>query len=242
MKKLFYPLLFLSGAFGAEYLAKVEPLFKYPIAAAVAGQVILADENEEGKVSDKVIIRLDDRIDRVNLTVAQETYKNLKEIYETKLSMYEKIAAMTTKSQTEKDTEKINLLTAKNSMESARYQMESLTDIINKKQLSAQGLYVYDISVIEGNYVAPGTKLAELHDTSGSRLVIYVSRQELDTIEHAAVIVDGKADTYRIDKIWRETDAEYISSYRVELVGPAPKTFSQIAKIDIIPSKEDRKK
>ena len=240
MKKLLLALLLLSGVSGAEYLAKTEPLFKYPIAAAVSGQVMLADENEEGKISDKIIVRIDDRIDRINYAVAQESYKNLKEIYETKRSMYEKIAAMTTKSQTEKDTEKINLLTAKNSMESARYQMENLADIINKKQLSAQGLYVYDIAVIEGNYVAPGTKIAELHDVSGSRLVIFVSRQVLDSLDNATVIVDGKADTYRIDKVWRETDAEFISSYRVELVGPAPKTFSQIAKIEIIPNKQDK--
>ena len=240
MKKLLLALSLLSGVSGAEYLAKTEPLFKYSIAAAVSGQVMLADENEEGKISDKIIVRIDDRIDRINHAVAQESYKNLKEIYETKRSMYEKIAAMTTKSQTEKDTEKISLLTAKNSMESARYQMENLADIINKKQLSAQGLYVYDIAVIEGNNVAPGTKIAELHDVSGSRLVIFVSRQVLDMLDNATIIVDGKADAYRIDKVWRETDAEFISSYRVELVGPAPKTFSQIAKIEIIPNKQDK--
>lgn len=223
------------------YYAKVEPLFKYTVAAAVAGQVILADESLEGQVTDKTIIRLDDALDKVNYEVARESYQNLKDIYETKLGIYKKILKMSTKSQNEKDTEKIALLNAKNSMESARLQMESARDSLKKKTITGDNLYVYDVSVNEEQYVAPGTKLAELHDVSASRLVIFVSRDEIEGLNDAQIIVDGKAGEYRIDKTWDTADAEYISSYRVELVGPAPKTFSGLAKVEILQPKEETK-
>ncbi len=241
MNKVF-TLLSLAGILSAQvYYAKVEPLFKYTVAAAVAGQVVLADESLEGKVTDKTIIRLDDALDKVNYEVAKESYQNLKDIYETKRGIYEKIIKMSTKSQNEKDTEKIALLNAKNSMESARLQMESARDSLRKKTIKGDNLYVYDVSVNEEQYVAPGTKLAELHDVSASRLVIFVSRDEIEGLTDERIIVDGKAGLYRIDKKWDTADAEYISSYRVELVGPAPTTFSGLAKVEILKPKEETK-
>jgi hypothetical protein len=232
--------LLLAGVMQAQvYYAKVEPLFKYTVAAAVAGQVVLADENEEGKVSSKTIIQLDDALDRINYEVAKENHKNLGETYETKRAIYEKIAAMSTKSQIEKDTEKIALLAARNAQESARYQMEAIRDMIGKKRVDAKGLYVYTIAVNEKEYVAPGTRLAELHDTSGSRLVIFVTKEEIDTLTDDAIAVNGQTGLYRIDKKWRITDAEFISGYRVELTGPAPETFSEVVKIEILTNQQD---
>ena len=241
MKKVLTFFTFAGLLSAQVYYAKVEPLFKYTIAAAVSGQVVLADESLEGKVTDKTIIRLDDALDKVNYDVAKESYKNLKDIYETKRDIYEKIVRMSTKSQNEKDTEKIALLTAKNNMESARLQMESARDSLRKKTVAGDNLYVYDVSVNEGQYVSPGTKLAELHDVSGSRLVIFVTRDEIAGLTDEQIIVDGKAGEYRIDKKWETADAEYISSYRVELTGPAPKTFSGLAKVEIMKPKQETK-
>ena len=231
-----------AGVLSAQvYYAKVEPLFRYTVAAATAGQVVFADESLEGQVTDKTIIRLDDALDQVDFDVARESYKNLKETYETKRGIYEKIVKMSTKSQIEKDNEKIALLAAKNSMESARLQMENAKDRLKKKTIRGDKLYVYDVSVNEGQYVSPGVKLAELHDTSGSRLVIFVSRDEIEGLTDEQIIVDGKEGLYRIDKKWDTADAEYISSYRVELVGPAPRTFSGLAKIEIMKPKQETK-
>jgi len=235
-------LLLLSGALCAQvYYAKVEPLFKYTIAAAVAGEVTLADEKEEGKISSKTIIQIDDALERINYDVAKESYRNLKETYETKRSIYEKIAAMSTKSQIEKDTEKIALLTARNNMESARYQMESIKDRLDKKRINGNNRYVYDIAVNEGEYVNMGTKLAELHDVSASRIVIFVNKDEIDTISDDNVAVNGQVGLYKIDKKWRVTDSEFISSYRVELTGPAPEKFSGLVKVEILTNKQDEK-
>jgi len=234
--------LALAGMLSAQvYYAKVEPLFKYIIAAAVSGQVVLADESLEGKTTDKTIIRLDNALDKVDYEVAGESYKNLKDIYETKRSIYEKIVKMSTKSQIEKDNEKIALLGAKNSMESARLQMESAKDRLAKKRVTGDNLYVYDVSVNEGQYVSPGTKLAELYDVSASRLVIFVTRDEIEGLSDDNIIVDGKAGVYRIDKKWRSADTEFISSYRVELVGPAPEKFSGLAKVEILKTQQEKR-
>lgn len=231
----------LAGMLSAQvYYAKVEPLFRYTIAASTSGEITLADETREGGVSDQTIIRIDDALDKVNYEIAQESYRNLREIYETKHSVYEKIAAMSTKSQIEKDNEKISLLTAKNTMENARLTMETIKDRLAKKSINAAGLYVYDIFVNEGEYVNPGTKLAELHDISGSRITVFVNKEEINNIKDSTISVNGKMGIYRIDKKLEVADSEFISSYRVELVGPAPKRFSDIAKIEIILNKEEQ--
>jgi len=219
--------------FSQSYYAKVEPLQKYNVVSSVAGEVTFADDSQEGKISKDAIIKIDNDLDLSDYALSKSIYENLKSIYESKLSIYEKIESMSTKSQIEKDNEKIALLNAKNSMLNADLKVKTLKDRLDKKSIKQDGLYVYKINVRKGDFVNPGTKLAELYDTSGSRLVIFADKDDINAIEKKGIIVDGKSGLYKIDKLFKIADSEFISNYRVELVGPAVKKYSDIILVEI---------
>ncbi|MDQ1340474.1 MAG: hypothetical protein QG567_1631 [Campylobacterota bacterium] len=234
MKQIISLLFLFSVVFGGSYYAKIEPIYKYTIASSAAGEIKHANESQEGKIAKDEIIKIDDELDRANYELLKVVYENLKAIYESKLSIYEKIEAMTTKSQIEKENEKITMLTAKNNMLNAKLQLEELEDRLLKKTIRNDGLYIYKIFVKEGDFVNLGAKLVELHDVSASRLVIYVDKDDIDNIKKKKILVNGKPNLYKIDKAFMVADSEFISNYRVELVGPAVKKFSEIAVIEIL--------
>jgi len=112
--------------------------------------------------------------------------------------------------------------------------VELLEDTIAKKRVAAEGLLVYRLLVEKGAYVAMGTPLFEAQDVSRSRLTVFVPKEEMEGLEGSVPAVDGKTGTYAIDKIWNVADKEFVSSYRVELVGPAPERFSEVVKVEFL--------
>lgn len=45
-------------------------------------------------------------------------------------------------------------------------------------------------------------------------------------------ILIGKKSNLKIDKIYKVADSKHISSYKVEIIVPNPKTFSRLVKIE----------
>jgi multidrug resistance efflux pump len=111
--------------------------------------------------------------------------------------------------------------------------IERLKESIAKKSIVVTG-YVGKLTVRKGDYVAPGTPVARIDDTSKAKLVLYVPQKELEGIERKRIYIDGKATDYKVSKVWRVSDEVYVSSYRVEIVIDAPKDyFSKLVQVEL---------
>lgn len=213
---LLTPLLIFAG----EYYGKVEPFKKYTITSKTSGRVAFVNDEVKGRVAaNETVVKLDDEVSKVDYEVAKEVFK----IQE---SQYNRVKSLTTKTKAEKDAEKVNYLNAKKAYIGAKENYEA-------KTLKAKGLYIYDILVEKGGYVSFGTPLFDGYDISKSRITIYLNREDVKDIDKKTIIVDGKADEYKIERVLSVADKQFVSSYKMELVGPKVKRYSEVVKVEI---------
>ena len=85
-----------------------------------------------------------------------------------------------------------------------------------------------------GDFVAPGSPLAQVADVSKAKLVLFLEPDELESIEEKIVYLDGIKTEYKVNKVWKVADEKFISSYRAEIYVSAPKEmFSKLLKVEI---------
>ncbi len=249
MKLLLLFLLSFSYLFSNEYYAKANPFEKFLIKSDVNGKVVFSDEFKEGKNSDgKIIIKIDDYIDTIELNTTKTEISNLKQniqiskkLYDIDKKAYEKIKNLTTYSQTQKDnklikmlTSKANLLNQKTTLAKLNLKIKSLEDKINKKNIKVdKKYYIYKVYPKVGDFVNFGSPLLEIADLSRARLTIFVTLEDLKKLNSAPILIDGKSIKYKIVKILKVADTQNISTYKVELSIPAPLVFSRLVKVDI---------
>ncbi len=261
MKKIFLIFLLISFGFSSVHMAKIEPFEIYSIKSSVSGKVVKSDLSKEGEnVENYEIIKIDSKIDEVNLKSLKiklenlknilhtdiKILKNLKELSRVKKENYERIKDLKTKSKFEKDAKLTDFLLTnnqylnqkekienlKNQIEDIKYNIKRLKDILEKKSVKVSG-YVYKIHVKEGDFAAIGTKLADIADTSKAKIVIYLDKEEIENIENKKIYIDGKETKLKFSKIYKVADPVHISAYRAEIVLKAPKIFSKIVKVEI---------
>jgi multidrug resistance efflux pump len=245
------------------HYAKVEPYDSVILKSAVSGLVVDVDLDAEGtSVTNKRVIHIDDVLDRTNLKdtkqsvklleqmlgINQEIASSLAGMVKRQEGYYNRISKLSTASKTQKDnaygsfsSAKTQYLTIKEKIVSLEkqildmtYKSSQLEDTLHKKSIIPDNKYLYKLSVRKGDYVAPGSALAELHDASRAKLVLFLEPEELKEIESKSIFIDGKHTDFKIDKIWRVADEKFISSYRAEIYIPAPKNeFSKLLKVEI---------
>ena len=232
MKKLVFFIPFIIWA--DVYYAKIEPYKSLIISSEINGKVEFVADNKEGKKYSGILLKIDDSFDKIDLQIAKKNYENLKDIYETKLKIYNKIKSLKTKSQIEKDSEKIQLLSNKINMQNAKLKVEAIKDKIKKKTIFINNKFIYKVFVNKGMYINPGVKIAQVFDTSKSKITIFITKEDLQKIlkKEAKILVEGKED-FKIEKIYPIADSEFVSNYKIELIGKKPKIFSKIVKVEI---------
>jgi len=249
MKILSVILLTLSSLFSYEYYSKTAPYEQFLIKSDISGKVVYSDEFKEGKSGDgSIVIKIDDFIDRVDLNTTKLEIKNLKSIiknskqlYEIDKSAYYKIKNLSTYSKTQKDAKKTkmltsytNLLNQQINLSKLELKLKTLQDKINKKNVKISNkYYIYKVYPKVGDFVNFGSPLIEIADLSQARLKIFVTYEDLQKIKENKILIDGKKIKYKIVKILKIADSKNISGYKVELVIPAPKVFSNLVKIEI---------
>ncbi|WP_200762237.1 hypothetical protein [Nitrosophilus alvini] len=262
MRKLFIFFIVSVYLIAAEHIARIEPYEIYSFKSAVSGKVVFANIDKEGSVATKeAIIKIDSYLDKEQLKKSLNRFKNLEKIYKTnveieknleklakiKKSNFERIKDLKTKSKFEKDLKLAEYIAADNQLLSQRekienlknqiddvlYQIEQLKDSISKKNVTAEGLYIYKIYVKKNDFVNPGAKLFDAADISKGKIIIYLSAEELENIENKKIYINGKETNYKISKIWRVADNVHISAYRAEIVVATPEVFSVLAKVEL---------
>jgi len=262
MKKFLF--LFLPMLLSAQvHYAKLEPFETYIIKSAVSGQVVKADESQEGKLgSENVIVQIDDKVDKAQYKALQQTLTVLKEsldltkemlknseaVFKRDFDYYNRIKDLKTKSKTQKDRIYTSMIASKNQVlnfkqnianlnkqiTDTQTQLVRLKDIIEKKAIKAKNLYIYKVEVKKGNYVNPGSILLKAMDLSKGRLTIYIDADEAKDLSKRRVYINDKPTDYKINKLIRVADETHISAYRAEIIIDNPDNlFSKLLKVEI---------
>ncbi len=254
-------LLFALSLYARMHKVQLQPYEIYSLKAAVAAQVLDSRIDLEGSsVHDSLILHLDDRLDQESLRRLNAKKKNLSQIIATdkeqletlqkiasiKRRDYERIKDLATKSLVEKERRLSDYLGAKRAalaqkaqLQSHRSQLQDIElsiartkDAIQKKRIKVSG-YLYKIYVKKGDFVNPGTLMAQVADTSRAKAVLYLSREELKDLKKKAIYIDGKRTDLRFSKILKIPDTTHLGEYRAELVLPAPKIFGKFITVEI---------
>jgi len=249
--------------FSKVHYAKVEPFDSMTRKSSVSGLVVDVNLDLEGKMLDGTrIIHIDDTLDIVNLESSKKSVHLLQEMLEinqdiaTSLSdtvqrqegYYQRINKLSTASKTQKDNAYSSFTSAKTQylgtkekivnldkqILDMKYKIAQLEDTIAKKTLVLKHKYLYKLMVREGDFVAPGSALAQVMDASSAKLVLFLEPDELKDLDQKIVYLDDKKTEYKVDKVWSVTDEKFISSYRAEIYIDAPQgPFSRLIKVEI---------
>ena len=245
-------LLFLTltiPLFSNEYYSKAEPIWQYSIKSDITGQVIYSDELKEGSyANDSIIIKIDDKIDRLDLNSTQVEYKNTKNLlkiaqkrYDIDLQAYNKIKNLSTYSKTQKDTKLLKMLTSKSTLlnyktnlAKLKLKLGTLKDKINKKNIKISSkYYITKLYVKKGDFVNFGSPLLDIADLSAAKLTIFVTSEDLKKLKNSNILINDKKQKYKIVKILKVADTINLSGYKVELEIAPPKIFSKLVKVEI---------
>lgn len=256
---LFMPLVI----FAKVHYAKVEPYTTVTMKSSVSGLVLHVNLDAEGEMLDGTrIIHLDDTLDSVNLEASKKSATLLTEMLEINKDIatsladnvkrqegyYQRINKLSTASKTQKDNAysaftsaktqylgtKEKIVNLEKQILDMQYKIAQLEDSIAKKSLVLNHQYLYQLMVRKGDFVAPGSALAQVMDTSKAKLVLFLEPDELKDLDQKIVYLDDKKTEYKVAKVWSVTDEKFISSYRAEIYIPAPKeSFSKLMKVEI---------
>ena len=262
MKIIAFIFVLQSLLFSKVYYSKVEPYEIRNISSNVAGLVLFTDENMIGKkLSTKPYIKIDTELDTKELhAISQKlvylknTVKaneiilvNLEELLGKKRVNYDNIKALKIKSTLEKDKEFYDLVTSENlylntqkdinnlkiQIADLEFRSAQLKRSISDKNLSAEGLVLYSISVKAGQVVGMATPLAQVADTSRALLTIYLDEEDLEGVSSKKIYVDGKETSYKISRILTIADSKNISKYMAQIIIPSPKVFSKLVQVEL---------
>lgn len=234
MKIISIILLLTNFVFAMEYYSKLEPYNSYIVKSAVSGKVIFSNDEVEGKLVNKKtkILELDNSVDRIDLAQTQNKLDVLNLMLEIQEKNYNRLYKISSKSAFEKDNQKIQVLNLQSSKSDLLIKIATLKDAIKNKQLYEDKMYIYNISVKEGDYVTPGTLLYEAKDLTKGKLEIFIPISDYDLVQNKTIYIDGQKSDLKIDKIYKVADSKHISSYKCEIIIENPKIFSRLVKIE----------
>jgi len=233
--KLFLLLLSPLLLVAKVHYAKVEPYESVILKSAVSALVMDVDLDAEGSVVDqKRIIYLDDRLDKINLKTSNENLLIIHETLKRQESYFQRIDKLKTTSTAQKDNAFYSFSSAKTQYLDMKYKIAQLEDSISKKSIVLNNTYLYKLMVRKGDFVNPGTAMAQVNDASRAKLVLFLEPEELESIKQKIVYLNGEKTEYKVNKVWKVADEKFISSYRAEIYIPAPEgLFSKLMKVEI---------
>lgn len=227
-------LLCAVSVFAEVYKAQIEPYEKISISAEVSGRIIELDQKDELKMLDKKVLVIDHNLESHELANAKEKLALLKDQIVLKQGQYDRIKDLQGQSLNTKERYKSELLILQIQVTDLKNTIEKLDDLISKKEITLHNVYLKNLYVTKDSFVSPGTKLMDIEDQSGSRIVLYVNKEDRDNLTNGTILINDNADHgYGVEKVGNSTDAKYLSSYRVELVKKGEASFGEIVNVEI---------
>lgn len=261
MRRVFIFIAFNAIAFADIHYAKLEPISTVTLKAQVSGKVVEAKKDLEASVVNGLLVKLDDRLDKIDLNSAKESLKLiskmielnqkllplLKENVDKKRALYQNIINVSSSSKNQKNSlflayvtaknqysaTKEKILNLKNQKVSLQEKIAALNDKIAKKHFFIKNKYLYNLYVDKGDFVTVSMPIADISDISKAKLTIYLSEDELKDIDKKKIYLDGKETNLKFNKIWKIADKKYISSYKAEIILKPMNRFSKLVKVEV---------
>ena len=262
MKLLITIILLYTALYSKVYYSKVEPYEIRDISSNVTGVVTYSDENMLGKkLSNMPYVNIDKELDtkelesvKEKLDIYADTIKtnedilsNLKQLLENKQANYKQIENLKIKSRIEKDKEFYDIISSQNSYLSTQKEINNLksqiADLqlrktqlqksIHDKNFKASGYTLYALYVKPGQVVNVSMLVAKVADTSKAILTLFLDQDDVNNAKQKIIYINGKKTDYKISRLLRIADSTNISKYKAQVIIKAPKTFSQLAKVEL---------
>jgi multidrug efflux pump subunit AcrA (membrane-fusion protein) len=248
LKYLSFFLCVLTSIWADVYYAKAEPFKKHLIKSNVTGKVVFANESVEGRVADnKPIVLIDAKVDEKEkirlesqIHLLKNSVANYRAVYEKRHSYYASIKNLKTKSKSSKDSAFYAQATAKQSLNQAEIELAntrqtlfSLNKQIKEKRIVFPKWYVYDLHVLEGDYVTLGSPLVTVADISRVKLKLFLSAEDAKQAHKKELYINDQKSDLKLDQVWRMSDSEHLSSYEARLILPTTQQFSQLIKVEL---------
>jgi hypothetical protein len=231
MKKIILSLLSPLVLFAQSYMGKVEPYEAYTLYAQTSGEISYVDKTDETKVVSKLLIKLDDSLEREQLKL----YKEQLTFYTEKLQLfeknYQKFLKISGKSQYDKDEKYYDVLDLKVTIANLKLSISEIEDTIKKKSLHIKDKYIKEIKIDAHDYVSIGSELATTYDISKSKIIVYVSGEDYVDIQNKQVMINGKENIAQIEKVDKTVDESYVSAHKVTLISD-DKNFGKIVTVE----------
>ncbi len=234
MKQFWILLIAALPLLAGSYKAQIEPYESVTIAAEKGGRIVRLDQHDELKMLNKTVLVIDHALESEELANDRAKLKLIDRQIGIKQRQYNRVKDLKGQSLFTKERFLNELLALKLQRADLKNRIAALEDTIAKKEIALHGRYLKKLYVRQGAFVAPGTKLMDVEDLSGSRIVLYLDAKDRKGLERKTITIDGKTDHgYTIDKAAETTDAKYLSSYRVELVKKGPAPFGKVVTVEI---------
>lgn len=203
--------------FANNYIAKIEPKDEFSIYANTNGEITFLDKTKEMSIVNGVIVKIDNVLEKENLNLYQTQLKLLNEKLVILENYYNKYKTITGKSDYEKDEKYMQIIELKNSIKDLELSITNTKDILNKKEITLNNLYLKEFIVNKYDYVNAGTKIATVYDTSKAKLVLYLNKEDYKDIKSKEIHLDGKKSNATIKKLDITPDKTFISAYKAEI-------------------------
>jgi len=220
------------SVYANEFYGVVQPINVYNVKASVSGIVLNTREDLEAKsIKNQTIIRLDSKVDKIDLEQTKQKLENLQKIYQLEKGTLESFNKVSSKSKFDKDNQKIKILNIKSTINDIKIKIATLKDKINKKTIIINNLYLFDIAVKKGDYINPGALLYTAYDIRKSKIEVFLPIDEVNKYKHKMVYINGNKTNYKINKIYKIADNKHISAYKCEIILDSIYPFSKVLKV-----------
>ncbi|WP_419673127.1 hypothetical protein [Aliarcobacter butzleri] len=129
-------LLFPIFLFANSYIAKIEPKDEFSIYANASGEITYLDKNKEMNIINGVIVKIDNVLDKENLSLYQAQLKLLNEKLSILQDYYNKFKTIKGKSDFEKDEKYMEIIELKNSIKDLEISIANTKNTLSKKEIA----------------------------------------------------------------------------------------------------------
>jgi hypothetical protein len=226
--------MFITQIFAISYYSKIEPISIYKVKSAVSGKIVYINKDIESLNinSKKIIVKIDSKVNQIDLEQSKLKLSQLKEILNIENGILKSFKKVSSKSKFDKDNQKIKILNISSNITDLETKITTLKNTISNKILTEKDRYIYNIAVDIGDFVNMGTLLYTTMDISKGKLILYIPIDEASTIKSKTIYINDKKTDLKISKLYQIADLIHISSYRCEIDIPNPKIFSKLVKIE----------
>ena len=216
--KILSLLLLALPLLAIDYRVKLEPYQSISIKSEISGIVKNVKKANHSFVVKSSVVRLNATALDIEIASLKNELSNQNKIYKIQKARHASKSKLSSISYYEKTQEELSMRQALQSLYNLKKQLNLKKEQRKKYNFQVSKKYVGDIYVSEGEFVSPGMKIMDIYDISKSKLILYVSKEDLVDIRDKEIYVSGKKSEYKINYVASTTDTNYISSYKVELV------------------------